>query len=206
MSEIEKNKEEFEPFTFIEGDIVDLVAGRSEWAHLVCKWRNSPQVRRYSRNAMPRSLDAVKKRMESPPEGRVREHIMFFIWHKKDRKPIGNVGLNHIQWLNRTANAFLQIGEPDYWGKNIATETTKLLLQYAFEEVNLHSVTGKVAANNVGSWRVAEKMGFIYEGTTKEEFYVDGVYEDVKCYRFLKQDWFKLKESEKKGDQNQGEL
>ena len=180
-----------EPNTFIEGEIIDLVPSRLEWAELYCKWMNNPKVRRYSRNIIPKSLDGIKKWFEPSPDRRVRDFIAFTIYHKKDKKPIGMIGLNHINWVNRWANAFISIGETDYWGKNIATEATKLLLQYAFEELNLNKVSGSVAEANIGSWTVAEKVGFKFEGISRDEFYVDGKYLNVKKYYYLKRDWKK---------------
>jgi RimJ/RimL family protein N-acetyltransferase len=191
MSSEKKEEKQIEPFIFIKGDLVDLVAQRSEWSDLYCKWINDPRVRHYSRNPMPRTLEEIKKWNEPPQGEGMRDWIVMTVYHKKDRKPIGTIGLNHINWLNRWANAFIQIGETEYWGKNVATEATKLLLKYAFEEVNLHKVSGGVAIDNVGSWTVAEKVGFEFEGILKDEFYLDGKYIDVKRYRYLKEDWLK---------------
>ena len=198
MSETEEGKKLSEAIPFIQGENIDLMPGRLEWAEHYCRWMNSPTVRRFSRNPMPRSLEEIKKWFESPPEQQgMKDFIVFTIWHKKDKKPIGQVGLNHIHWFNRWANAFIHIGETEYWGKNIATETTNLLLKYAFEEVNLNKVSGGVAIDNVGSWTVAEKLGFKFEGILKEEFYIDGEYKDVKMYCYLKKDWMEKKRSQK---------
>ena len=197
MSEENKQEPIIKSFPFITGETIDLVAGSVDMAPLVCRWMNDPKVRRFSRNAIPHSLDEIKKWFEPPSDRRTPDFIVMNIWHKKDNKPIGSAGINRINWLNRTANAFLQIGETDYWGQGIASEATRLMLQYAFEELNLNKIQGRVAVDNIGSWKVAEKLGFIHECTMKEEFYVDGKYVDVKYYRFLKNDWVKQKQSEK---------
>lgn len=185
-----------EIFTFLEGDKVDLVPSSIKYANLYAKWQNDPKVRIFSRNAMPRSLEEIKKWHEPSDDRSVKDHIEFSIYHKADKKIIGICGLNRIQWFNRSANAFLMIGEPDYWNKKIATEATKLLLKYAFEEVNLHRVTGGAAIDNVYSWKIAEKVGFTFEGISKEDFYVNGKYIDNKKYYYLKQDWFKRNKTE----------
>ena len=177
-------------FPFISGKNIDLIAPNSSWAKIYTKWKNDPKVRLYMRNVMPRTLETTKKRYE-PQERDAPEHISFTIYHKEDKKPIGNVGLSRINWFNRWANAFAFIGEKEYWGKNIATEATKLILRYAFEELNLHKISAGAAINNIGSWSVAEKVGFTYEATLKDEFYVDGKYIDTKRYYILKDDWKK---------------
>lgn len=188
--------EEDDVFTFIEGENVSLAPSSVENAKLIAKWINDPKVRKFSRNVMPRSLEEIKKWFEPQDNDGVPEHIVFNIWHKKDKKLIGTAGLNHINWFNRWANAFLQIGETEYWNQNIATEATRLLLKYAFEEVNLNKVSGGVAVDNIGSWKVAEKVGFTFEGILKEEIYVGGKYIDAKRYRFLREDWFRQKNKE----------
>ncbi|MFX1557895.1 MAG: GNAT family N-acetyltransferase [Promethearchaeota archaeon] len=185
-----------EIFTFIEGENVNLVTSSIKYANLYAKWKNNPKVRIFSRNAMPRSLEEIKKDYEPSEKGQVKDHIEFSIYHKADKKLIGICGLNRINWFNRSANAFLMIGETDYWNKKVATEAVKLLLKYAFEEVNLHRVTGGAAVDNIYSWKVAEKVGFTFEGISKEDFYVDGKYVDNKKYYYLKRDWLKRQENQ----------
>ena len=63
-------KQEIEPIPFIKGENIDLVVPRSEWMELRCKWLNNPNGRRYLRGPLPRSIDQIKKRLESRiPDG-----------------------------------------------------------------------------------------------------------------------------------------
>lgn len=189
----EENQEEKEEiYTFIEGEIIDLTPTNSDHVEIYAKWSNSEQVRKYSRNEVPRTIEEMKKRFEKPEEG-PKEHIGMEIWHKKDKKLIGIGGLNHINWYHRTANIFMQIGELDYWSQGIGTEAAKLIVDYGFLELNLHKIYAGVLSKNVGSWTCAEKVGFIQEATLKEEAYVDGEYLDVKKYYLLKDDWLNKK-------------
>jgi RimJ/RimL family protein N-acetyltransferase len=194
---MEEKKDE-EVFVFLEGDQIDLVVGHAKWADLACKWINNPKVRHYSRNPWPRSLEDVKKWFEPPStENGVREHIVFTIYHKKDKKPIGTIGLGHINWLNRNANLFAYIGYPEYWGQGIVGEAAELVIQYGFEELNLHRINSGVFDPNKRSLRAAEKLGFVKEGISKEEMYVDGKYSDVHKFYLLKNDWLKRKQNKK---------
>jgi len=191
--------EEIDHFPFIEGKIVDLCARNSKHLEVYTRWKNDPIVRQYARNVMPRSLDEQKKSSERT-QGRMPEFISFEIWHKKDKKPLGIIGLGWINWVNGWANAFIHIGEKEYWNKNVATEATEMLVEYAFNELNLNKLHGGVAVKNVGSWSVAEKIGFELEGIGKEEMYVNGEYLNNKTFRLLKEDWQKRKEKENKFD------
>lgn len=178
-------------FPFIEGKTIDLVASNSKWANLICKWSNDPRVRHYARNVWPNTLENVKKWFEPAPERGAVDFIIFIIYHKKDKKPIGNVGLNHINWLNRNANIFTLIGFPEYWGKGIAGEAADLVINYGFTELNLHKIYSGVYDPNKRSLRAAEKLGFKEEAVLKEEIYIDGKYEDVHKFALFKEDWLK---------------
>jgi len=187
--EKESSKGEIEVFPFIEGKIIDLVAQNSKWAELKCKWRNDPKVRQYSRNAWPRSLDDVKKRFEAVPDRHTRDSVGFIIYHKRDKRPIGDIGLNRIDWVSRHANIFAMIGEPEYWGKGIVGEAAQLVLKYAFTELNLHKVKAGVFTPNERSLRAAEKLGLNKEAVTKEAIYVDGKYHDIHKWGLTKKEW-----------------
>ncbi|MFX1309677.1 MAG: GNAT family N-acetyltransferase [Promethearchaeota archaeon] len=190
-----EEKEEEDVPVFIEGEYICFIPQNSENVDLYIKWLNDPKVRKYARDITPTRVEDIKRWFE-PSEGRVKPFIAFEIWHKKDKKSIGHVGLGWIDWINGWANAFIRIGEPAYWGQKIATEATELLIEYAFNELNLNKLHGGVCVENIGSWSVAEKMGFRYEGIREDEFYLDGKHLGVKTYGLLKEDWMKRKEKE----------
>ncbi|GAH98179.1 unnamed protein product, partial [marine sediment metagenome] len=108
--------------------------------------------------------------------------------HKHAKRPIGSIGFNHINWVSRNANIFLTIGEPEYWGKGIAGEASRLMINYGFTELNLHKIFAGVFTPNTRSLRAAEKLGFEKEGVLKEEMYVDGEYHDVHKFALFKRD------------------
>ncbi len=191
MTDKEKKESEEVP-VFIEGETISLVPQNSEHIDLYVKWMNDPKVRKFARWETPRRVEDVKRWFE-PQHGRVSWFIGFEIWYKKDKKPIGQVGLAWIDWVNGWANAFAYIGEPEYWGQGITTEATKLLIEYSFNELNLNKLHGGIIVDNIGSWSVAEKCGFKFEGIRKHEMYVDGKYHDTKTYHISKEDWIKSK-------------
>jgi len=194
--EKEKKEEEIEVFPFIEGETIDLVAGNSKWVPLVCKWQNDPKVRRYARNMWPITIEEVKKWFEPSTDRHLKEFVVFTIYHKRDKRPIGSVGFGRINWVSRNANIFATIGEPEYWGKGIAIEANKLLIKYGFTELNFHKIYAGVFTPNKRSLRAAEKLGFEKEAILKEEMYVDGVYHDVHKFALFKRDWIKSNQNE----------
>ena len=195
----EEEEEETEVFPFIQGERIDLVAQLSKWADIYAKWHNNPRVRQYARYEFPTSLEDVKKWFEGTPERGVRDFIVFVIYHKLDKRPIGDIGLNHINWVNRNANIFAEIGEPEYWGKGIVGEAAKLMMTYGFNELNLHKIHASVYNPNERSLRAAEKLGFKKEGILKEHLYVDGGYVDNHKFSILRKEWFERNKEIKKG-------
>jgi RimJ/RimL family protein N-acetyltransferase len=150
---------------------------------------NDPEVRHYSRNEWPLSIEDIKKWFEPSSTEGVKDFVVLIIYHKEDKRPIGNVGLNNINWLSRNANVFWSIGEKEYWGRGIATEASKLLTNYGFNELNLHKISARIFTPNKRSLKLAEKIGFKKEAILKEDLYVDGTYVDTHIYSLFKKDW-----------------
>ncbi|MBU3200146.1 GNAT family N-acetyltransferase [Clostridium estertheticum] len=70
--------------------------------------------------------------------------------------------------------------------KGFATEATKSVIQYGFDKINLHKVQICHKSINIPSRNVIEKCGFVYEGTLRDFFYMDGQYVDRLYYSILK--------------------
>lgn len=71
------------------------------------------------------------------------------------------------------------------WGQGIATEATKRLLAFGFDDLDLHRIFATCHPDNVGSARVLEKTGFQFEGRLREDKLVRGEYRDSLMYAIL---------------------
>jgi len=180
-------------FPFIEGNDIILCPLNMKNINLYTKWMNSPENRKYARYEFPQTVEEVKKLFE-PKEERIKEELFFEIFHKKDKKPIGFTGLLRIFWFDRNAFLFYMIGESEYTERGIATEAGKLVVDYAFKELNLHKVSLHTFSPNKASIRVAEKLGFKHEITLKKEEYIDGEHIDKLKYSILKHEWMNSNE------------
>ena len=74
------------------------------------------------------------------------------------------------------------------WGHGYATEAAGALLQWAFDTMDLNRVQAEADTRNGASARVLEKLGFVLEGTLREDCVVNGVVSDSWVYGLLRRD------------------
>jgi len=89
-------------------------------------------------------------------------------------KHIGNIKIGNIHPIYKYADVGLIIGEKDFWGKGIATESIKLCVEFAFKQLRLHRLYAGIYSVNVGSIKAFEKAGFVREGREKEKYLFEG--------------------------------
>jgi [ribosomal protein S5]-alanine N-acetyltransferase len=75
------------------------------------------------------------------------------------------------------------------WGNGYATEAARALLQWAFETLDLNRVQAETDTRNAASARVLEKLGFVREGTLREDCIVNGEVSDSWVFGLLRRDW-----------------
>jgi RimJ/RimL family protein N-acetyltransferase len=75
------------------------------------------------------------------------------------------------------------------WGQGFATEAATALLQWAFDTLDLNRVQSETDTRNIGSARVLEKLGFVREGTLREDCIVNGEVSDSWVYGLLRREW-----------------
>ncbi len=97
----------------------------------------------------------------------MREDYIFAIVEKDTNKVIGNCGIHQVSQVHRNASLGIFIGEKTFWNQGIGTEATSLLLDFAFNILNLHNVYLSVMSYNKRAIRCYEKIGFKKSGSTK---------------------------------------
>ena len=101
---------------------------------------------------------------------------------------IGNCGIRKDDPESRVGDIGYEFS-PGYWGQGYATEAAREIVRFGFEELKLHRVWASCVAENVGSWRVMEKVGMRREGHLREnEFYKDRWW-DTLMYGILEDEW-----------------
>lgn len=114
--------------------------------------------------------------------------VIFVIEELASEQVIGSCQLLNINWIHRSAELQIRIGQAVFQGRGYGTEAVGLLCGFGFNDLNLHRIYLHVFLSNQRAIRVYEKCGFQTEGTLKEAAYVDGSLLDValmaklKCY------------------------
>lgn len=100
----------------------------------------------------------------------------------------GLVELVEIDHVHRRAE-FQIIIAPEYQGRGLATEATRLALDYGFSVLNLYKLYLIVDKENARAIHVYEKLGFQVEGTFTHEFFISGEYRDAKRMCIFQHDY-----------------
>lgn len=111
----------------------------------------------------------------------------------KEKKLIGFLVLDDIDWANRNAWIALGIGDKANWNQGYGQEIIQLGLGFAFRELNLHRVQLTVFGDNKRAIAAYEKCGFVYEGTQREYLWRDGRPQDMLLYGILHAEWKEAK-------------
>jgi [ribosomal protein S5]-alanine N-acetyltransferase len=97
---------------------------------------------------------------------------------------IGMMGIKNINRVDRN-------GELEYWlgrsyrGRSYASQAMRLMLRFAFNELNLHRVYAIVAALNTPSIKLLERHGFLREAVWRDATWINNGWHDVYCYGLL---------------------
>jgi ribosomal-protein-alanine N-acetyltransferase len=75
------------------------------------------------------------------------------------------------------------------WGHGYATEAARAVLQWAYETLDLNRVQAETDTRNVASAHVLEKLGFVREGTLREDCIVNGDVSDSWVFGLLRREW-----------------
>lgn len=70
-----------------------------------------------------------------------------------------------------------------------ATEALKPIIDWTFENSNVHRIEVSITASNVGSRRVVEKCGFQLEGILRQNWPFKGQWHDSAQYSLLLKEW-----------------
>lgn len=166
--------------TFIVGNSVILRPVRESDAENFVRWVNDPEIRKYTLTRTPISEIGEKDWIARTSKINLNpSSLILVIEVKESRKPIGNIELHNINWIDRNATTGSMIGEIDEQGKGYAADAKMHFLKYAFDVLGMHKIISRAIAGNVRSIRYSEQCGYVREAVLHEEVFLDGAWKDI---------------------------
>lgn len=105
-----------------------------------------------------------------------RKNVRFAVEY--DGRFVGLVNLIEIDWKNRCAETSIRLTNKAPKRKGVGTDALISLVDYAFNELNLHRLYATIIDNNEISKKLHQKCGYVFEGTQKDAIYKNGKYHD----------------------------
>ncbi len=179
----------------LRGDLVRLTLEEPETlARLESQWSSDSEYSRLldwdpaRRFSVKNSQKWIEKQYEND------NNHFFAIRTLTEDLTIGGIGLDGIRWTHRDCFVGIGVGDREFWGKGYGTDAMKVILRYAFTELNLHRVTLDVFEYNPRGVRSYEKAGFVLEGRARGVLLREGRRWDVLYMGILREDWLKLEQ------------
>jgi RimJ/RimL family protein N-acetyltransferase len=133
----------------------------------------------------PQNMSAYQSTTEWDPQSSVYFHLRTL----SDDTFIGFVALFTIKWASQTCDMAIGIGPSEYRGKGYGQDALRLILNYAFSELNLYRVGLTVMSYNTAAIRAYERAGFVREGAKRQMVHREGQRHDLVLYGILRDEW-----------------
>ena len=157
-------------------------------AGAVARWTRDSEYWRLleSGPANPWSMKKTKDELGEDPKD---NFFLFLLRTLADDRLIGFVNLDIDAWTHGEAWVGIALGEREDWGKGYGTDAMRVILRYAFTELNLHRVSLNVFEYNPRAIRSYEKAGFLAEGRRRQALNRGGRRWDIIHMGILREEW-----------------
>ena len=136
-------------------------------------YRNDPDVARYQSWEVPYPRDRAIRFIQETQAVDIasRRWLQIAIELKSSYQMIGDVAFSIKPEDPRQAVIGYSLARP-YWRTGYAFEAVSRLLVFLFGELDLHRVVAECDVENVGSWKLLEKLGFRREAHLVENLFL----------------------------------
>lgn len=113
-------------------------------------------------------------------------HLVWAMIEKGTEKHVGNISLQGINMVNRSAEFAIIIGDRDCWGKGYGYEAARVLFSHGFRKLGLNRIHCGTSENNTGMLSLAGKLGMIQEGIRRQALFENGRFVNAVEFGLLK--------------------
>lgn len=142
--------------------------------------------------ARPFSIKSTQEWIEKEQAKDRPDKFYFMIRSLKDNRLLGDIGLDGIRWSHGDTFMGIGLGDREDWDKGYGSDALRLILYYAFNELNLFRVTLNVFEYNPRAIHVYEKVGFVHEGRMRRYLNREGRRWDVLYMGITRDEWAML--------------
>ncbi len=133
-----------------------------EDATLRFKWENDLETNKYLGVAIPGGTDLAFHKNWVKCCLMDDGNKMFIV--EADGRPIGMAGLRNIDKYDSNGFLTIIIGEAEFRGKGLGKEVTKHMIDYGFDDLELHKIWLDVHVENIAGVKCYTACGFVQEG------------------------------------------
>lgn len=173
-----------------QGVLVDLVPHSAEFEQHAVEWVNGPMGEWWGMDGLLTQAAHRRwiERHRDEPDA-VRRCFLHYGLRAKDGTPIGSFSLLNITEHDRMAEVGAGIGNPDYWSGGFGSDGMLLIVQYAFDWLDLRRLWLITSGRNIRAQRQVEKCGYRLEGRRRGLEYINGGYSDMVMYGLMRDEW-----------------
>lgn len=119
------------------------------------------------------------------------DYYRWAVIEKSSGECIGQIAYFRVDTNNHQGEIEYVVG-PAFQGRGFATEMTKAVIKFGFEEINFNRIEIDCRTVNEASKKVIEKCGLTYEGTFRDYFWRKDHYEGRMVFSILKHEYEEL--------------
>jgi [ribosomal protein S5]-alanine N-acetyltransferase len=173
---------------FLDGKKIYLRAFTREDLPVWFDWFNEPSVTEHVNKGFFPNTSELQESYFHTISKSVND-VQLAVVLKENDLLVGIVGIHKINWIHRTGDISVFIGNKTQWRKGVATDAVSLVITHAFTKLNLRKLTAGMWSSNIGCKRCFEKNGFVLEGTLKKQFFYKGSYVNEYRMCLFGEDW-----------------
>lgn len=171
----------------MQGKLVKLRGYEKGDVEALLRWMSDEEVTKFLTPRIPQTRAFQEQQIEDAIRPDSTSKV--FVIETLTGEAIGECGLRNYDWVGRNAELIITIGDRRYLGKGYGTDAVSLVLEVAFNRLNLHSVHLTTLATNERAIRCYEKCGFVREGLFRKRSFARGEYVDVVAMGILREDY-----------------
>lgn len=168
-------------------------------APVVAGWTYDPDVVSHLRDGSVQPMTAfeVRKVMEEWKKA-VEDSGHTFIFGLRplgEERILGFLHMAYVQWVHGAGQFSLVIGDAADWDV-YASEALRLVLAYAFDELNLFRVKARISEDHKAAYALYQEAGFYLEVRQRAAIFRDGRYLDSLHFGMLRPEWEMIRSQE----------